>query len=253
MAVEIDRARARDRDRKIHRSIENLMAESPKKGSPYCYDRIQAWIANNKAGARAMYLSTRVRNTNLSLVESTWVLNMLTGVRVDRTELSILLSMPSHIRMAIQSYHDSARAHGMILTTKRDPSELIVTSGEVLAVAREQLGVIFNTEDPTDEVKFCIEILTKLLAPVLIPIRTQDQSEARGISNQFILCLLISLRSNNPQIFCDATTVGRHVWTLVAEMLRDDEKTITEDCSIIFSPGTIPISIYVPVSELVRV
>lgn len=235
MAVEIDSS---ERSRKIRRSIESVFAESPKKDSPYCYDRIQAWIANNRTGNRAMYLSARVRTSNLSLTEATWTWNMLTR-RSDRTETNVILGMPGHIRSAIQTYHDLARRDGLILTSNREPSELIITPdpAATLDPMREQLGVIFNCDVFSAEVEVCMRIFGTLFPED--PRTYENTEERRDLSNQFVLYLLISLRSDNPLMFRNAVQVGSHVWTLVSELLCEEEKIAVEDRYPIFSPGTL--------------
>lgn len=227
-----------NRARKIRRSYESLQAESPKKGSPFCYDSIQTWVFRNHLPNRAMYLSTMIRRSNLSLLESTWVWTVLSG-RYNYTEMSILLSMPTHIRNAVQSYHQEAGANRWVLKSNRDPSELCVNPNQFsssLDVAEEQFRVIFNVEESTVEVNACMYLLNSLTASGANPKDTIDR---------FAMCLLISLRDENPQMFCRASNVRGHVWPLLLELLGAEQKVATKDQSVLFSPGTIPATLTV--------
>lgn len=245
MALEIDTAESNPRNdkkaRRISRSIENLMAESPKKGSPYCYDRIHAWIVNNKSTNRAMYLSTLLRRSNLSLLETTWVWGVLSRKQC-HAETSVLLDMLGYVRNAVQTYHDIARAHGLSLSSARDPSQMIINPNsfpDALDAAMEQFRIIFNVEENTREVAVCMQILQDLL--LFAHVRAENPRE---LANHFSLCLLISLRGENPQMFRNASNIRSHVWSLAVELLNHYEKTI-EDQPILFSPGTIPTTLRV--------
>lgn len=225
-------------NKRNRRSLEPFSGDSPKKGSSYLYDRIYTWIAENRSGSRAIYLSNRTRSANLSPAEAAWLHRLLSN-HTNNTEISILLNMPVSIRMAIQIYHDQANEKNMVRATRREPSELLVPNHmpggkrrAILDVARDQLCIIFDVEEPNKEVDTCIGILSNLISE-------KDMESAEDATNRFVLCLLLSLRSNNPYIFCGADRVRVHIWKLADELLAPEYERKMYDWNSIMSPGIV--------------